>query len=786
MQDALQVGDAPSLRQQAHSLKSASANLGAKLLSKECAALEAVALAGELEAAAPLADAIARMLPPVLQALALEAGETRLPQFAAEDDGEATVDGQHSVLVVDDEPGFLATTVDVLGAAGLAVERADNGRAALMIARRRTPSLVLLDALMPGYDGFETCQQMRELPGMHGVPILMVTGLEDMQSVNRAFEVGADGFIVKPVNYPVLVHQIRFHLRSAQDARVLRESQVQLSSAQRMARLGYWRFDVQSGQLECSDQLARLLDWTENTRPDGVEALIALAHPDDRQRVRDQIESALAGDHPGGIDFRVEWRDRDGMNVYQQLEWLDAGEAGGVLLGTVQDVTRQREAEDRIRRLAYQDSLTGLASRASFQQQIDISIKNATRRDEQLCLMYFDLDGFKEVNDTLGHDAGDEMLKAVARRLRATLRESDFAARLGGDEFCVILHNIKDSLAASEAAERCLEAINQPLELHDHEVTPRVSIGIALYPRDGRTWAELLKSADRAMYHAKHAGKNTYAFYQSDMNQASEDRLLLETQLRDALLEDQFELHYQPQVSLLTGRMVGVEAMLRWRHPERGLLAASEFIKVAERIGMMPRIDRWVLDDACQQAERWRAQFGGEVRLAVNLSPANLARSGIVDDISAALSASGLPAHLLEVDITEETILHAGGDTQVVEKLGQMGVRIAVDDFGTGNSSLFSFKHLKIARLKLDGVFIRELLSHTDTSMLLGTIISLGHGLGMEVLAEGVESVEQLQVLVGIGCDQAQGILLGEPVPAAGIPPLLDTRFQGLAHARQR
>ncbi len=769
---AVGAADADAARRAAHTLKSNAANVGARRLAELSARLETAAASGAVADLPALLAELEDELPVVIAALVQVADGGAGPGS-----GVTTLPGGAHILVIDDDPGFLLTCSEMLGNEGFVVSQAANGVEAMECVQRHCPDLILLDAVMAGIDGFEICRRMKKSPGVADVPVLMVTGLDDVDSVNRAFEVGASGFTTKPVNYPILIQRLRFVLRASEVEKQLRENQAQLQAAQRLARLGYWRWDIAAGRLEVSDLMATRLDISTATLADGLDAILALVHVDDRMRVRNNIETALREGEAPAVDYRLHCANGDIINVRQDLEVRTNNNGAGFVLGTIQDVTRQREAEEQIRKLAYFDTLTGLASRSYFMQRLSDTIKSANRSVERFALLFFDLDGFKDVNDSLGHDIGDRLLNIVARRLQGVMRDIDFIARLGGDEFCMIVNNTSDEFIAAEIARRCLAAISEPVELQAQCIRPHASIGIAHFPADGQSAQILVKAADSAMYAAKHSGKHCYAFYSPQLTVEAEARLALENDLRSAFEKHEFELYYQPQVSLISGAVVGLEALLRWNHPERGLVMPADFIPVVERIGLVCELGELVLREACRQLCVWR-EAGLELpRVAVNISPLHFRDHSIIDTVHQLLEEHRLDASTLELEITETVVQSDANSMLVLEALEKTGVKIAIDDFGTGYSSLGSLKHLPIHCLKIDRLFVRDMLSEPDDCVMLGAIVGLAHALGYIVVAEGVEDFEQVRVLAGIDCDVAQGYYFSRPVNVETITKLINKRF---------
>ena len=606
-------------------------------------------------------------------------------------------------------------------------------------------------------------------------PVLLITANNNMDAVNLAFSSGADGYITKPLDYTSLIPKLCFQLRAAQDARALHDNQERLASAQRMARLGCWRWDAKSDELVLSDEIIEMLHLKPNAVGSKLDEFLDLIHPEDREFIRDSITAVLDGVVQQPADFRLLTADNREIIVHQEIEV--ASDSSRVVLGIMQDITQQHAAEQRIRQLAYFDELTGIPSRAYFYQHIGGLIKGALRRGERFSLLYLDLDGFKDVNDGLGHDAGDVMLKVIAGRLQQVLRDSDFVARLSGDEFCILVDNIKDQYDAADVSRRCLEEINRPVTLGAQKLHPRCSIGIAHFPEDGRDLHSLLKAADSAMYQAKEEGKHRYAFYQPALTALAETRLQMEHDLRLAIERNELELHYQPQIELQSGNMVGVEALMRWRHPIKGLIFPDDFIAVAERIGLIKDLGVWLLKTACTQAVAWREMGLPRIQMAVNISPTHFQDPALATTIIEVLGETGWEAGDLELEVTESVVQTTGENIDMFNHLRAIGLRIAIDDFGTGYSSLSSLKYLPIDCLKVDRMFVTDMLKDPDSSILLGAIVSVAHALGHDVIAEGVETHEQAIALSGIGCQVVQGYHFSRPVTADQIPDLARKQF---------
>ncbi len=436
--------------------------------------------------------------------------------------------------------------------------------------------------------------------------------------------------------------------------------------------------------------------------------------------------------------------------------------------GTSRDITDRKSAEERISYLATRDALTGLPNRVLFNDRLEQALVNARRKGDSVALMFLDLDRFKNVNDSLGHHVGDLMLKEVALRMQACLRKGDTLSRLGGDEFVVTLEGLQHAEDAAQVAQKVIASLGRPMEVGGHTLSTSCSIGIAIFPGDADDPPSLMKNADTAMYHAKERGRRNFQFFSREMNIRAVERHALETALRVALDREQFELAWQPRVDIATGRVAAVEALLRWRHPDKGLLAPGSFIEVAEETGLIEPIGQWVLRSACTQAQRWSEDGHPPVRVSVNISarqfnnPREFSRS-----VSRLLSSTSLDPDRLELEMTESVLLqNADENIAALRRLSKLGVHVAVDDFGTGYSSLSYLKQLPINTLKIDRSFVRDLEADKDSEVIVATIIAMAHSLKLRVTAEGVENLAQLSTLKRLGCDEYQGYLFSRPVPA--------------------
>jgi diguanylate cyclase (GGDEF)-like protein/PAS domain S-box-containing protein len=556
----------------------------------------------------------------------------------------------------------------------------------------------------------------------------------------------------------------------------LRESEARYASTVQLAAVGIAHVDLAGRFAWSNRRLQEMLGYSEEE----LSALTTrqVSHAEDAH-VTDPDRARL---HAGEIDtMRVEKRyvRKDGTVFWVRITSAlrRAGDGEPLYhISVIEDITGQKIAQERVHYLATHDELTGLANRALFGQVLDNAIEVAQRNERQCAVLFIDLDRFKIVNDSLGHEAGDQLLKEVAARLPRCVRRSDIVARLGGDEFVVLLDDIPDLAVASDVARKILSSVLAPVDIMGHECRITGSIGVAAYPLHARDAATLMKHADTAMYLAKEEGKNNFQFYAADASPMSITHLVLESHLARALERREFSLQYQPRIDIATGTIKGTEALLRWWNPELGTVSPAQFIPLAEDTGLIVSIGKWVLKTACEQNVAWQRRGLPEIVISVNLSPRQFRDPALLDDIAQVLRETGMTPNLLELEITESMIMHnVDLAAEKAAAIKQLGVRLAVDDFGTGYSSLSQLKRFPIDTLKIDRSFVRDIPENADDRAITETIISLGKALNVTVVAEGVETAEQFEFLLAKACDEMQGFLFSKPCHPDALVELLET-----------
>ena len=666
------------------------------------------------------------------------------------------------VLLVDDQPSNLLVMTAALKSE-YQLEVATSGAMALeMVGSGKKPEVMLLDVMMPGLSGIDVLRRLREDPANNDIAVIFVSADTSEQTQLDGLDLGADDYLTKPV----ITRVLRARLRNL----------IQRKRFERQLRLASHVFEYSGEAIMITDRNNCTLEVNPAfERMTGYSAA----------EMRGQNPRMLASGQTSADNYQEMWqaiqkqgfwqgemwdRHKDG-HVYPKLLTVSVvrNSAGGIeyFIASFTDISAQKAAEERIRLLAHHDPLTGLPNRLHLRIALDQALAVARREASELALLFIDLDRFKQVNDTLGHNVGDQFLIQVSERMQSCLREMDLVARLGGDEFVVLVRGNNAVRAASHVAEKILAKFDRPFQIGGHSLRSSASIGISVFPNDGQDSESLMKNADSVMYHAKALGRNRFRFFDAAVNQASTERLLLENSLHDALAEKQFVLHYQVQVDPATGDPRGVEALVRWQHPTQGLIPPDRFIPIAEESGLILRLGDWVLDAACAQLAVWKAAGLNGLRISVNLSLQQLRQDGLVAQVAAILDRHGLSGAELDLELTESSAMHdADATIQTLRALRDLGVELAIDDFGTGYSSLAYLKLFPIQRLKLDRSFVKDIESDPNDAAICAATVALAHALGLEVIAEGVENELQRDYLRQLGCDFMQGFLFGRPQTA--------------------
>jgi predicted signal transduction protein with EAL and GGDEF domain/FixJ family two-component response regulator len=692
------------------------------------------------------------------------------------------------VLLVDDDEVNLMLTAIALRERGFEVIEVIDGATALEQVDALEPDLIVLDALMPGLDGFDTCRLLRQRAGYAQMPVLMLTGLDDDASIERAYRAGATDFFVKSTQWSLLAGRLRYMLRAARTRIELERSKFKLARAQDLARMGSFDWkraadDRGLGQLWLSPEALRVLGRGVGERLE-VRALLRMVGASQRRGLLRMLSEVVAHNAVLATDVSVTLFDGRARIIHVEAEAeFDHGHGSGYT-GVFQDVTDRRVAEDRIRHLANFDALTGLPNRRQLIWRTERALEQARRLNHNAALLLIDLDRFKNVNDTLGHAAGDELLMEVARRLRACVRHSEqvmegaleaagarshrtleAVGRLGGDEFVALLPEVTDDADAQRVAGRILDSLRDPVMVAGQECFVTASVGIAMFPRDGLNLVDLMRNSDVAMYAAKTAGRNSALAYTPQLGGRGREKIELESHLHKAIERNELVLYYQPKIDVRLAKMVGAEALMRW---QRGnvLVPPGDFIPLAEETGLIVPLSEWAVKEAARQAKIWQQSFGFADSIAVNLPSRLFERSDLVENIHQAVTQYGVPHRAIQLEITENNLMKDLHNVSLsLHRLNEIGVEISIDDFGTGYSSLAYLTTLPISELKIDRTFVRDLGITPQSSAVVSAIIALARSLGLRVIAEGVENLRQMEVLHKLGCALMQGFLFAKALP---------------------
>lgn len=677
------------------------------------------------------------------------------------------------VVAIDDDAIILKAAAKALGSAGMVCHTATTGEAGLRLIREHSPDLVLLDLVLVGEDGFDICREIRRTWSREELPVVMVTGREDLASIQAAYQAGANDFLTKPLHWKHLPYRIQHVLQANRAFKALQDSTRTMRSLFAAHPDPIFTVDTQ----ELVTLVHSGIHGEDNELRPPLGSLDDLLPVDLAAQVRERCREALAA--PAEV-FNLEIT-HPLENDSRCWEGRFIASAEDKVLVMVRDITERKAFEQQIRHMAYHDALTGLWNRHALSSTLerifqDILRSEGTPYPKTAALLYLDLDNFKRINDTLGHALGDDLLKVVASRIADVLRPTDLlaraessdvesVARVGGDEFCLILKSLSSPVDAGRVAQRILDALRQPILLEGHELVVTPSIGIALMPQDGRNPDMLLKNADRAMYAAKESGRNRFQFFDPSMGSRMQERFALEAGMRRGLTRGAFHVHFQPQIDARTHTIMGMEALLRWDDPEMGSIAPTKFIPVAEETGLILELGEFVFHEALAFSQRLQAEGLPLIRVAVNLSSVQMLDPQLLDRIEHCITITGADPHYLEVEVTESVLLEGSGQAlETLHRMKELGITLALDDFGTGYSSLSYLHQYPFDILKIDQSFVQALTLASSGRNLATAIIAMGKSLGMELIAEGVEHLDQANFLLARGCHKAQGFLYGHPM----------------------
>lgn len=724
---------------------------------------------------------------------------------------------QQMILIVDDFPDNLRVLSSTLTEQGYQVRCAKNGSMALRGVQATLPDLILLDINMPDMDGYEVCQKLKASPCTRDIPVIFISALDDVLDKVKAFDVGGIDYIPKPFQLEEVLVRVKsqlalqaakkeiYKLNAALEERIqqrtvqleaanqklqlevverklaeqlLKESEEKLESILNSLEEVVWSISASTGELLYLNPAAQKV----YNRPvseffDNPNLWLEVVYPEDRQLVETSYQNLL---EQGNSETEYRILRPDGEVRWVSIRGHVSYDKNGIAMridGIIDDITQRKQVEEQLIHDALHDALTGLPNRTLFMERVELALQRAKQCKKYLfAILFIDLDRFKLVNDSLGHAVGNRLLIAIAHLLKQCLRPRDTIARLGGDEFTILLDELNDITDATSIAEQIQATLTSPFQLESYTIYTSASIGIVPSSIGYEQAADLLRDADIAMYRAKEQGKARYAIFDQVMYEQTLELLQLESDLRLALERQEFCLHYQPIISLATGRLTGFEALVRWQHPQQGLISPTKFIPVAEDTGLIVSLGEWVLHEACRQMHTWQVQFptAFPLKISVNLASKQIKEPKLIEQIERILAETGLDGGYLKLEITESMLMEDVQETiNTLLQIQAVNIQLSIDDFGTGYSSLGYLQRFPINTLKIDRSFVSQMNFDNEKFEIVRTITTLAHTLGMDVIAEGVETSEQFAQLRALGCEFAQGYFFSKPLNSASISAML-------------
>jgi len=686
---------------------------------------------------------------------------------------------QHTILIVNGNDHDRIALSDSLNDAGFGTVEAKNPKLAVIYFRQIQPDLVLMDLDMPDVQGgLKLCGVLTAAARSSNTPIIVLSKHNDMELAATAFDAGASDFVLHPINNLILIQRCRYQIRSSQNLMSLKRRERILEHAERMAHMGSWEWESKTRRLYVSKEFNRILGFEENHQTSVRDVLDRLDNQE-RKKIIEHFQQTNSK-HQGKITLHHRLKSDAGIGptLRHEARFILHDGTDYSVYGTIHDITEEVAHKDQVLQLAYYDALTQLPNRTFFKTHLDHAIKLARGSGHLLAVILLDLDLFTRINNSLGHEAGDELLKKVSNRLLRIFDDSkctalnmraidpqapdepmtDKIARLEGDQFAILINKFTKLDEVILFVQKLLKQLVTPFTLQGNNIVLTASAGIALYPVNGLGTEMLLRNADAAMHFAKSQGRNNFHFYSSDIDFKSKERLSVENDLRHAIRHNELELHYQPKLHLKSGSIHSVEALVRWNHPVRGLVSPSQFVPMAEEIGLINELGEWLINKACLQAKRWNEDGRPPIRIAINLSPIQIRGNSLVQMIRNALLTYRLAPSQLEVEITETVLLEDTNRVlRTLDGIRNLGVKVALDDFGTGYSSLSYLTRFPFNTLKIDRSFVSQCTQQGQAAAIIHTIIQLCKNLNLEVVAEGVEQFEELKFLLDHRCDVVQG-----------------------------
>ena len=670
------------------------------------------------------------------------------------------------ILVIDDDVVTSEVLRAQLSVFGYDIICADSAETGFEYYRNRDVDVVLLDIVMPGMGGIEACQLIKDMEREHKAHVLMMTSLEDDASIQQAFLAGADDFLLKPVNYILLNNRLRYFLKLDEMRTQVDSHQQYISDIQKLAHLGYWSMDVESGYVRLTGEAAQMLG-VDVEHVSNLDECLANFAENDRGRFSQMVQTCISSKEDSDDVYRLLIDNESGREIYMEHRLrlvTDKSSGSGKLVGTIQDVTQRILKQHDAFKKIFVDAVTELPNRANFELELEKVLLDCEKHQKMSAVILFSIDKFEMVNDSFGHAGGDEVLRAVAGRIKTLIDDNVIVARFGTKTYSALFYNLDHVDTQKEFCEKLLETAALPFVVAGEEITLGLSVGATLFPLDTNNSNEVLKQANIAMTHSRKQG-NAITYFTNDMRTQALSQLTLENRLRDAISNDEFVVYYQPQIDVRTGEMVGAEALVRWHHPDMGVVPPDQFIPLAEESGLIISIGSLVMMKACMQMREWNRNVKNPLRVSVNLSTKQLMEDEVLNLIQQILYMSRLEPNLLEVEITETVAVeNLDATIALLQKIRRMGVKVALDDFGTGYSSLSILQRLPLDTLKVDRAFVKDINEQGENGEFCRAIVVMAKSLGLHLVAEGVETIAQRDFLRGLEVDEVQGYFYSRPL----------------------
>jgi len=673
--------------------------------------------------------------------------------------------GVPKILVIDDDPITRLMLVKTLTKSGYEVEEADGGITGVEKVSSFLPELILLDVMMPDMDGFETCDEIRKIRSYSETPIIMLTGLNDESSVDRAFDIGANDFVTKPINWSLLVKRVKYLIRDSIINMQLIENEARLRQSQRIAKIFYWELIPSNLMFTMSEAFKEHIGFSVDSQIN-CDDFMGLIHQDERSQVEKKINKILQDGQSYHIDHHI--KSVDGRKyVFKQHAEALKGKNGDIsrIIGTLQDITQQRHAESIIEYQRYYDELTALPNKKLFYDKLDESL-NEHHAGSLMAVVFIGIDRFKTINESLGYGAGDVILQNIGGRIKKLLSGRGVVARNGSDTFSVILNNQSGLSHIENIVDEIRISLSEEYNINNEIVFIKCSLGITVYPLDKSNSVRLTANAEFAMNHAKGLGGDRYSYYSHKMNKVALRKRELEKQIRYALDNNGFKLFYQPQIDLHSKKVIGGEALLRMFTAENNMVSPVDFIPVAEETGLIVDVGYWIIESACKQIKCWVDDGIEDIRYGINLSARQFRDPALVEKLITWVGYYNLSSEVIDLEITESIAMDDMEETlNILRKFKESNFTISMDDFGTGHSSLSYLQQLPIDILKIDRAFIKDICHNGENGEIAKTIIDMAHNLNMGVIAEGAEEEHHIKFLVDNNCDEVQGLYYSKPLP---------------------